>query len=174
MSVAATIRDAYALGLGTAHIVDNWAFDENLPKLAGEAAEGVMGATPCAFFGQPYKFMDVVVESAKKYSPGVPQEKRMIRTIQAWGDALVLWEAMKRADKAGDLTGPGIMKKGFESIRNFDIGLAVPPVTYTPTDHRPTTGCLIQEWKGGKFREVEKVDLKQRWPDKWEKEWLGW
>jgi branched-chain amino acid transport system substrate-binding protein len=59
--------------------------------------------------------MDIVVASAKKYSPGVPQENRLIRTIQAWGNALVLWEALIRADKAGALTGQGIMEKGFRS-----------------------------------------------------------
>jgi len=174
MSVSATIRDAYALGLKADHIIDNWGFDEKLPKLAREAAEGAMGATPCAFYGQPTLNMDIVVASAKKYSPGVPQGERLNHTVQAWGDALVLWEAMKRADKAGDLNGQGIMKKGFETLRNFEIGLGASPVTFTPTDHRPTTSCLVQEWKGGKFQEVERVDLKQRWPDKWEKEWLGW
>jgi branched-chain amino acid transport system substrate-binding protein len=174
MSVSATIRDAYALGLGADHIVNNWGFDENLPRLAGEAAEGVMGATPVAFFGQDYKNMDIVVASAKKYNPGVPESKRLNRTCQAWGDALVTWEAMKRADKAGDLTGPGIMKKGFETFRNFDIGLGAAPISFTPTDHRPGTGCRVQEWKDGKFQEVANIDLKKRWPDKWEKEWLGW
>jgi branched-chain amino acid transport system substrate-binding protein len=174
MSVSATVRDAYALGLGTEWIINNWGFDENLPRLAGEAAEGVMGATPIAFFGQNYKNMDIVVEAAKKYNPGVPLNKRLNRTAQAWGDALITWEAMKRADKAGDLTGPGIMKKGFESLRNFDIGLGAAPITFTPTDHRPATGCIVQEWKGGKFQEVAAIDLKKRWPDKWEKEWLGW
>lgn len=174
MSVAATMRDAFGLELGADHIMNNWALDENLPRLGGEAAEGAIGATPCAFYGQSYKNMDIVVASAKKYSPGVPQEKRLIRTIQAWANALVLWEALIRADKAGDLSGQGIMKKGFESLRNFDIGLGASPVTYTPTDHRPGTGCLIQEWKGGKFQELSRVDLKQRWPEKWGKDWLGW
>jgi branched-chain amino acid transport system substrate-binding protein len=174
MSVSATIRDAYALGLGAGHIINNWGFDENLPRLAGEAAKGAMGATPHAFYGQPYKNMDIVVASAKKYSPGVPQEKRINRTVQAWGDALLIWQAMIRADKAGDLTGPGIMKKGFESFRNYDIGLGASPITFTSTDHRPTTGCLVQEWTGVDFQEVERVDLKARWPEKWEKEWLGW
>ncbi|MBW1720767.1 MAG: ABC transporter substrate-binding protein [Deltaproteobacteria bacterium] len=174
MSVSATIRDAYALGLGADWIVNNWGFDENLPRLAGEAAEGVMGATPCAFYGQPYKNMDIVVATAKKYHPGIPQEKRLIRTVQAWGDALIVWEALKRADKAGDLSGNGIMVKGFETMKNFDIGLGASPITYTASDHRPTTGCLVQEWKNGKFQEVERVDLKARWPEKWEKEWLGW
>ncbi|RJR17380.1 MAG: branched-chain amino acid ABC transporter substrate-binding protein, partial [Desulfobacteraceae bacterium] len=50
MSVSATLRDAFGLGLGADWIVNNWGFDENLPRLAGEAAEGVMGATPCAFY----------------------------------------------------------------------------------------------------------------------------
>jgi len=174
MSVSATIRDAFALGLKADHIINNWGIDENLPRLAGEAAEGAIGATPCAFYGQPFKNMDVVVATAKKYSPAVPQEKRLNRTIQAWGDAMVLWEAMKRADKAGAMNGPGIMQKGFETLKDFDIGLGASPITFTATDHRPTTGCLVQEWKGGKFQEVERVDLKKRWPDKWEKAWLGW
>jgi branched-chain amino acid transport system substrate-binding protein len=174
MSVAATMRDAFALELGADHIMNNWALDENLPRLAGEAAEGAIGATPCAFYGQPFKNMDIVVAAGKKYSPGVPQEKRLIRSIQAWGNALLLWEALIRADKAGDLTGKGIMQKGFESLRNFDIGLGAAPITFTETDHRPGTGCLIQEWKDGKFQEVANVNLKQRWPEKWEKEWLGW
>jgi branched-chain amino acid transport system substrate-binding protein len=174
MSVSATIRDSYALGLGADWIVNNWGYDENLPRLAGEAAEGVMGATPCAFYGQQYKNMGLVVSSAKKYNPGVPQNKRLIRTIQAWGDALILWEALKRADKAGDLSGEGIMKTGFETFKDFEIGLGASPITFTATDHRATTGCLVQEWRNGKFQEVERVDLKARWPEKWDKEWLGW
>ncbi len=179
MSVAATIRDAYALGLKADHIVNNWGFDENLPRLAGAAmnaqdALSVLGATPCKFFGQPSDLMDKVVEYAKKVNPGVPLEKRLIRTVQGWANGLILWEAMKRADKAGDLTGPGIMTKGFETMRNFHIGLGAGDVTYTATDHRPAGGVLVQEWKGGKFQEVEFVDVKGRWPKRWEKEWLGW
>ena len=179
MSVAATIRDAYALGLKAAHIVNNWGFDENLPRLAGAAMNApdaltVMGATPCKFFGQPSDMMDKVVEYAKKVNPGVPLEKRLIRTVQGWANGIILWEAMKRADKAGDLTGPGIMTKGFETMRNFHIGLGAGDVTYTATDHRPAGGVLVQEWKDGKFQEVEFVDVKGRWPQRWAKEWLGW
>ena len=174
MSVAATLRDAYSLELGASWIINNWGFNENLPKLAGKAAEGAIGATPCAFFGQKSDKMDIVVKYAKKYNPGVPLDKRMICTVQAWGDALILWEAMKRADKAGDLSGPGILAKGFETMKKFHIGLGASDVTYTKTDHRPATGCWIQQYKGGKFVRLENVNLKQRWPNKWAKEWLGW
>jgi branched-chain amino acid transport system substrate-binding protein len=32
----------------------------------------------------------------------------------------------------------------------------------------------IYEYVGGKFQIVDRVDLKSRWPEKWEKEWIGW
>jgi branched-chain amino acid transport system substrate-binding protein len=174
MSVAATVRDAYALGLGADHIVNNWGFDENLPRLAGKAAEGVMGAAVSAFFGNDVPMMDKVVEYAKKYNPGVPLEKRLIRTVQAWANVLALSEAMKRADKAGDLSGESIVKNGFETMKDFDIGLGVPPLNYTATDHRISGKVPIYEIKDGKFQVVEVVDLKGRWPKKWPEEWLGW
>ncbi len=174
MSVAATVRDAYALGLGADHIVNNWGFDENLPRLAGKAAEGVMGAAVCAFFGNDVPMMDKVMEYAKKYNPGVPLEKRLIRTVQAWANVLALSEAMKRADKAGDLSGESIVKNGFETMKDFDVGLGVPPLNYTSTDHRISGKVPIYEIKEGKFQVVEVVDLRGRWPEKWAKEWLGW
>jgi len=174
LSVSATLRDAYALNLGANHIVNSWGFDENLPRLAGKAAEGVMGVTTNAFFGYDVPMMDKVVAYAKKYNPGVPLEKRLIRSIQAWANVLALWEAMKRADKAGDLTGPGILKKGFETFNGHDIGLKVPPLTYTASDHRIAGKVTIYEIKDAKFQILEVVDLKNRWPNKWAEDWLGW
>jgi len=174
MSVSATVRDAYSLGLGADHIVNLWGLDENLPRLAAEAAEGVMGGTVCAFFGEDTPRMGDVVAYAKKYNPGVPQEKRLIRTVQAWSNVLALAEAMKRADKAGDLTGEGILKKGFETMRGVDLGLGGAKLTYTATDHRVSGTVPVYEVKNGKFQLVKRVDLKSRWPEKWANEWIGW
>lgn len=174
MSVAATLRDSYALGLGADNIIKCWGFDENLPKLAGKAAEGAIGCAPWAFFGQDVKLMDKVVEYAQKFNPGVPLEKRTIHTVQAWANALGLAEALKRADKAGSLDGPTILSKGFETMQNYEIGLGLAPVTYTSTDHRSMSAAKIYEYTGGKFNLLTEVDLKKRWPEKWENEWLGW
>ena len=174
MSVAATLRDSYALELGADNIIKNWGFDENLPKLAGKAAEGAIGCSPWAFFGLDVPLMDKVKEYAKKYNPGIPPEKRTIHTVQAWANALGLVEALRRADKAGDLSGEGILKKGFETMRNYEIGLGIAPSTFTSKDHRPQSEAKIYEYKNGKFALLDEVDLKKEWPDKWEKEWLGW
>ena len=179
MSVAATIRDAYALGLRADHIINNWGMDEALPRLAGDAMNApdaltVMGAAPMGFFGQDCDLMDKVVEYAKKVNPGIPLEKRLCRTVQGWANGIILWEAMKRADKAGDLSGPAIREKGFETMKDFHIGLCTGNVTYTADDHRPAGGCWVQEWKDGKFHKVSFVDVKARWPKQWADEWFGW
>ena len=131
LSAAAAIRAAAELDLGADHIVNNWAFDENLLRLAGAAAEGVMGAAVCAFYGENAPLMDKVMEYGQKYNPGVPADKRLVRTVQAWANVLALREALNRADRAGDLSGDNILKKGFETFRDFDMGLNVPPLTYT-------------------------------------------
>ncbi|MFZ5572916.1 MAG: ABC transporter substrate-binding protein [Thermodesulfobacteriota bacterium] len=173
MSVSATIRDAYSLDLGADHIVNLWGFDENLPRLADKAAEGVMGATVCAFYGEDVPMMKHVLAYAKKINAGVPQEKRLIRTVQAWSNVLALWEALKRADKAGDLTGEGVLKKGFETMSGLELGLGGAPLTYQATDHRVSGEVPVYEVKDGKFQLAKRVNLKERWPDKWDA-WKGW
>ncbi|MFQ6015897.1 MAG: ABC transporter substrate-binding protein [Anaerolineae bacterium] len=178
MSVAAAVKDAYSLGLGADHIVNNWGYDENLVKLAGPAAEGVVGIAVNAFFGEDVPLMDKVIEYAQKLNPGVPLENRLIRTVQSWVDVLLMWEVMKRADDAGELNRVGI-KKAFETLRDYNImdtpgALGRPPITITETDHRPGSVIPIYIIRNGKFELLATVDLKERWPDKWEKEWLGW
>ncbi|MBI4841937.1 MAG: ABC transporter substrate-binding protein [candidate division NC10 bacterium] len=173
MSVATAIRDAHALGLGADHIVNNWGYDENLIKLAGPASERVMGAAVNAFFGEKVPMMEKVMEYAKRMNPGVPLENRLIRTVQSWVDVLMMREALVRADKAGKLNGPGV-KEAFETLREWTPGLGRPPVTITPADHRPGSLVRVYMIKDKKFNLVKEVDLKRRWPDKWEKEWLGW
>ncbi len=172
MSVATVLKDAHALGLGADHIVNNWGYDENLVKLAGPAAEGVIGPAVTAFYGEKVPLMDKVVEYTKKMNPGVPQQNRLIRTVQSWVDVLLMREALVRADKAGKLNGPGI-KEAFESIRDWTPGLGRPPITITPTDHRPGSFVRVYRIQKGKFALLEAVDLKKRWPDKWDS-WLGW
>jgi branched-chain amino acid transport system substrate-binding protein len=174
LSVVATIREAFAAGLEADHIVNSWAFDENLIRLAGAAAEGVMGASGCAFYGEDLPLMDTIRMYGKKYNPGVPAEKRLVRTTQAWANVLALREALKRAGTAGELTGENIMKKGFETFDGVDIGLGVSPLTYTSSDHRASGEVNIYQIENQKFEFMTKIDLKGRWPDKWAGEWFGW
>ena len=85
----------------------------------------------------------------------------------------MLAEALRRADKAGDLSGEAILTKGFETLKGFDVGLGFAPVTYTATDHRGAHSPRVYIIRGGKFELLEQVNLKDRWPDKWDS-WIGY
>lgn len=171
-SVATALKDFKKQGVNADHIINTYGFDENLPKLAGDAAEGAFGVGVAAFYGENVKGMDTVVAAAKKYDPNVPQDQRLIHTVKAWANVLVLKEALTRADKAGKLNGDGI-REAIEQLRDFDIGLGVPPLTYTPTDHRPTSQVRIYQIKGGKFNLVKQIDMKAKYPNDWSK-WIGY
>ncbi len=174
MSVSAALKDAYALGLGADHIINNWGFDENLPKLGGPAAEGASGLIACALFIDEYPAKKKVLEYAKKLNPGVAQENRLIRTIQGWVKATLAVEAMRKADKAGKLNGPGI-KEAFETFKDWP-GLKEyggQSVTITPTDHRYSSVVRIGRVIKGRPQTVAEIDMKAKFPDKWAS-WLGW
>lgn len=170
--VATALKDAKALGLGADNIVNTYGFDENLPKLVGDAAEGVMGIAPSAFYGENVPGMDTIVAAAKKYDPNTPQESRTIHTVKAWANVTILKNALIAADKAGKLNGEGILA-AFETFKDLDIGMGVAPMTWTPADHRPTSIVNIYQIKGGKFVKVKSIDMKAKYADQWSK-WIGY
>jgi branched-chain amino acid transport system substrate-binding protein len=177
MSVATAIKDAYALKLEADHIINNWGFDNNLVRMTGNAGEGVIGAASCAFLGDKVPYMDKVQEYAKKINPGVPIEKRDIRTVQAWVKVSLATAGVGIADKKGKLDGPDI-KAGLESLKDwYPFGtkdaLGRPPTTITDTDHRPSAVSLLYTIKDGKITFFKKIDMKEKFPDKWQS-WLGW
>ena len=172
-SVATALKDFKKNGVNADHIINTYGFDENLPKLAGDAAENAYGIGVAAFYGEKdAKNMDTVVAAAKKYDPNVPQDQRLIHTIKAWANVLVLREALTRADKAGKLNGDGI-REAVEQLKDFDVGLGVSPLTWTATDHRPSSQVRIYQIKGGKFNFVKLIDLKAKYANDWPK-WIGY
>ncbi|MBI5568521.1 MAG: ABC transporter substrate-binding protein [Desulfomonile tiedjei] len=177
MSVATAVKDAYALKLGADHIVNNWGFDKNLVRMTSQAGEGVIGAAACAFLGDKVPYMDKVLEYCKKVNPGVPIEKRDIRTVQAWLKVSMAVSGLQKADKKGKLDGPKI-KAELETLKDwspFDTpnALGRSGYTVTPEDHRPTPVSLLYTIKDGKIVPLTQINMKEKFPDKWQS-WLGW
>ncbi len=71
-----------------------------------------------------------------------------------------------RADKAGELTGPGI-KKALESLKDFDTEGLTAPITFTSDDHRPNMSAKVYEFGDGKMIYKTTIELPRK------KEWLG-
>ena len=96
-SSAVIIKDAAKLGLTTKFITNVWGFNENLVKLAGDAAkERAYGMVPFTMWGDDVPGMKPVMEMHKKNHPN---DTHIEPYIQGWISMMVMWEALKIADK---------------------------------------------------------------------------
>ncbi len=112
----------------------NWSCDDMVVKACKSAAKNYIGVNFVGGWEDDTPGMKRVRELAKKNErdPG-----KMLTSLYAMGVAAssVYLEGMKRAGK--DLT-PESFKNGLETLKDFDTGGIVPPVTYSPTSHAPT------------------------------------
>jgi len=161
-STAVIIKDAAKLGLDTKFIINVWGFDENLPKLAGDAVnERAYGMGPFAMWGADVPGMKAPMEMHKSKHG---DDSHTVHYVQGWSSMMVMWEGLKRASA---LDGPSV-KAAIETLKDFDTGGLTAPVTYTPTDHRPNTTLNINKMDAeGKIVTVKTVTLERR------PEWLG-
>jgi branched-chain amino acid transport system substrate-binding protein len=150
MNGAVILKNAKALGLETKFISNIRNFEESLITLSGGAAEGTYGVHPIAPYGADVPGMKKVVESHEKWHPG---ETGTNVYVEGWVNILSVTEALKKADKAGDLT-PGGIRNAFEQFRNFSTGGLAPPLTFTNKDHRGSMAAKIYEIKDGKMVDV--------------------
>ena len=161
-SAAVTIKDASKLGLKTKFLINVWGFDENMPKLAGEAAnERAYGMAPFTFYGADVPGMKPILEMHKSKHP---DDSHLVRYVQSWTSMMVMWEALKKAET---LDGPGV-QAALETLKDFDTGGLSAPITFTPTDHRPNTTLSIYKVDmNGKQVPVTSTTLERK------PEWLG-
>lgn len=164
-STSVIAKDAAKLGLRTKIISNCWGFDENILKLAGDAGnDRLYGMAPFAFWGENVPGMKAAMETAKKTDP---EGVHTVRYIQGWTAMMVMWEGLKRADKAGELNAPGL-KKALESLSEFDTGGLTAPVSFTSSDHRPNTALRIFKMSNNKLVPVKSVTIER------EARFLGW
>ncbi|CAB1081158.1 hypothetical protein JY97_05285 [Alkalispirochaeta odontotermitis] len=147
MNGAVILKNAKALGLKTKFISNIRNFEESLITLSGGAAEGSYGVHPIAPYGADVPGMKKVVESHEKWHAG---EMGTNVYVEGWVNILSVTEALKNADKAGDLTPSGI-RDAFEQFRDFSTGGLAPPLTFTKTDHRASMAAKMYQVQGGKF-----------------------
>ncbi|MFA6146815.1 MAG: ABC transporter substrate-binding protein [bacterium] len=159
-STAVILKDAKKLGLKTKFFCNIWGADESTPKLAGGAEEGTLVMAGSTLYGSKVPGMKQLM----KITNNKPQVTHYIR---GYVSMMVLTEALKIADKKGQLNGPGV-KAALESLKNFDTGgLAANKITFTATDHRPFMTTNIMAFEKGKLVLKKTIDLPRK------AEWLG-
>jgi branched-chain amino acid transport system substrate-binding protein len=162
-SAAVILKDAAKLGLKAKFLINPYGFDEKLPKLAGDAAkERAFGMMPVAPMGADVPGMKPIMASLQE------GQDPTYNYAKSWVSMLVMAEGLKRAKKAGDLSGPGL-KKALETLRDFSTGGLTAPITFTPTDHRPNTALSIYMIDAqGELAKVKDASFPRK------DEYLGW
>jgi branched-chain amino acid transport system substrate-binding protein len=159
-STAVILKDAKKLGLKTKFFVNIWGADESTPKLAGGAEEGTLVMAGSTVYGSKAPGMKQLMEITKN-------QPQVTHYIRGYVSMMVLTEALKIADKKGQLNGPGV-KAALESLKDFDTGgLSANKITFTPADHRPFMTVNIMEFEKGQMVLKKTMDLPRK------AEWLG-
>ncbi|MDX2501564.1 MAG: ABC transporter substrate-binding protein [Deltaproteobacteria bacterium] len=125
--VATVIKQARDYGLKAKFLGTHWGTHKMLLDKMGPLAEGYLGVMPYAFYYQDDIPMIKKIRAwNQKHHPKV--KYRPTSYMQGFFTGLVFVECLKRADKAGDLTGDGLVK-ALQSIKNFDVGGLMAPIT---------------------------------------------
>jgi len=158
-STAVIMKDAQKLGIASTFLTNIWSSDEDIFKLAGEAATGHFGIQAAAIYGQDVPGMEVI----RNITGNTPQ---MTHYLRGFVSALVMCEGMKMAAAQGEVTGESL-KNALESMRDYDpMGLA-PAVSFFENDHRPNMAVNICTFRDGKLEFVKTETLERKM------EWLG-
>lgn len=158
-STAVILKDAKKLKMDTTFFINIWGIDENLIKLAGDAAEGNIGNLGSVTYDDACEGVTLI----RELTGG---EHQMSHYLRGFASMLVMAEGMKLAAAKGQLNGPGI-KAALETIRDYDPKGLTPTISYFPDDHRPTMSVFIYTVKDGKLAKVASPVLERR------AEWLG-
>ena len=158
-STAVIMKDAKKVGLDTTFFTNIWGADENLVKLAGDAAEGAFSLQAAAAYGQDVPGMKII----EKVTAGEPQ---MTHYVRGFASMLVLAEGIRLAAAEGEISGPSI-KAALETLRDYDPMGLTPEISYFPDDHRPNMAVFLYRFENGDMQFVGTQNLERK------KEWLG-
>ena len=146
---AVAVQNARSLGLDATMICLNWCSNAQLVRIAGDAAEGVMGTMPYAPLSVDVPGTRIIHEYLE--AKGRSAEGRTNAYTQAWWTFAVFAEAMRQVLVAGDeLTGANI-RAALETFTDFDMQGVTVPLTFTPTDHLGSKGLRIFRVEGGEW-----------------------
>jgi branched-chain amino acid transport system substrate-binding protein len=158
------VRSCATVGANVQFMSNVWGMDEAGMKAAGKAADGlvfVLGQTP---WGGDVPGMKTFRAISNMSDPTGKAYRPMPYATGAC-HVLVLAEAMKIADKAGKLNGPGI-KEALETMKDFvpynTQGMCA-AVTWTATDHRGVDTVTVGRAKvSGDTETAEVADLMEK------------
>ncbi len=148
-SPAATLaKDISRLGMDTQMICLNWCSDELFVELSGDAAEGVIAASPFAFVNSGASLIEDEIRPYTEEA-GIDLEAKGVHYVQGWVTMRVMVDAIREVVANGDeVTGENI-HAALEGFTNYSTGDVTTPLTYTSSDHAGNKALRLYQVKNG-------------------------
>ena len=122
------IKQAKDYGLKCKFMGTFWSTEKHLLDQLGPFADQYMGVTAYSYYYQDeYPMIKKIKAWTEKHHPKFA-DYRSQAYMQVFMGTTLFVEALRRADKAGSISGDSLVK-AFQSIKNFDVGGLMPPVT---------------------------------------------
>jgi branched-chain amino acid transport system substrate-binding protein len=126
--IATVIKQSKDYGLNAKFMGTFWSTEKQLLNELGPLAGEYVGVSAYSFFYQDdLPMMKKIKEWTKKKFPAI--EYRSQSYMQNFMTTLLFVESFKRADKMKGGITEGNMVQAFQSIKNYDVGGLMPPVT---------------------------------------------
>jgi branched-chain amino acid transport system substrate-binding protein len=153
-SPASTLaKDVKRLGLDMQIVCLNWCSDELFVSLAGDAAEGVIAASPFAF---PGSGADLIENEIRPWAEanGINLEEKGVHYVQGWTTMRAMVDGIRKVVADGnEVTGPNI-RAALEAFSNYSTGGVTTPLTFTATDHAGSKALQLYQVQGGEFVKI--------------------
>lgn len=149
---ALAVRNARSLGVDATVVCLNWCSNALLIDLAGEAAEGVVGAMPFPPPTNDAPGLDDIHSYLE--SRGESIADRTNAYTQGWWTSVIFGEALRQVIEAGDeLSGENI-KAALEGLQGFETGGVTVPISFSPEDHRGAKGLRLFRVRDGAWAPI--------------------
>jgi branched-chain amino acid transport system substrate-binding protein len=126
--IAQVMKQSKDYGLKCQFMGTFWSTEKHLLDALGPMADEYIGVTAYSFYYQEqFPMIKKIREWVKKRDPK-GADYRSQAYMQVFMGTTLMIESLKRADKAGPVTGESLVK-ALQSIKSFDVGGLMPPVT---------------------------------------------
>lgn len=146
---AVLLKDAKSQGFDAQFVLLNWCADEILTNLAGDAAEGVVGAIPFTPPTSSVPGHNDADEFLK--SMGSSLEEKGLHYSQGWWTMATMVEGIRRVIEEGKEVNGENIRAALETISNFDTGGVTSPISFSPESHRGNSSLRLFIVESGKW-----------------------
>lgn len=145
-------KDAKNQGLEAQIVCLNWCADELFVRLAGDAAEGIVGTLPFTPPSVPVPGHDEPAKWLKDH--GSSLEERGLHYVQGWWTMALMSEGIARVIKDGKEVNGENVRAALESIQGFETGGVSAPISFSATSHRGNNALRLFEVEGGVWKQI--------------------